>query len=167
MLDIVRIFCRIYYDEYDDKKDESQMNFPKNSIARSAGPIIAILIAFISSGLIYLARTEQYKNWVSAPGVVLEIEIVYGGRRSRTSHRIYYAYSIDGTDYTGNNLYSGRSSDFSEGDSTEIWYNPDNPSESSFHKPGPGLDPYGPFFLAVPVIISFLLSNRRKKTTLR
>ena len=57
-------------------------------------------------------------------------------------------YGGDGERYTGSELYH-RSNGAAEkaGDETLIWYDPENPADSSYHKPGPGLDPYGVYFL--------------------
>lgn len=125
-------------------------------------PIAILLIACIASVGIYFARTEQYKDWVSTPGVIVDIENYRGSRKRNDSHRIYFSYRVDGVDYTGDTLYSGTSTDFSPGGSTDVWYNPENPSESSFHKPGPGLDPYGPFFIGIPLALG-AFGVRRKR----
>nr|WP_317413277.1 DUF3592 domain-containing protein [uncultured Solibaculum sp.] len=123
-------------------------------------PIVILIAACIASLGIYFARTQQYKDWVSASGVVLDIENYH--RKSSSSHRIYYSYSVDGTVYTGDSLYSGTHTDFKAGDETDVWYNPQNPAESSFHKPGPGLDPYAPFFIGVPLALG-AFGWRRKR----
>ncbi len=123
-------------------------------------PIAILAAACIASIGIYFARTEQYKDWVSTPGIILDIE-TYRSKRS-SSHRIYYSYSVDDMAYTGDSLYSGTHTDFSEGDETDVWYNPQNPSESSFHKPGPGLDPYAPFFIGIPLALGAFGFRRRR-----
>ena len=124
-------------------------------------PVAILLIACIASVGIYFARTEQYKDWVSTPGVIVDIEYYYRTKSNR-SHRIYFSYCVDSMDYTGETLYSGTSTEFAPGDSTDVWYNPNNPSESSFHKPGPGLDPYGPFFIGIPLALG-AFGVRRKR----
>lgn len=134
-----------------------------------------LLLACICSAAIYFIRTEQYKNWMPTEGVVVEIEEYYstGGRHhigSGYSHRIFYSYILDGQSYSGSNLYSGRDEgNFLKGQSVQIWYNPQKVSESSFHKPGPGLDPYVPFIMGVPltgVALRIAGQNRRRSTIL-
>lgn len=122
-------------------------------------PLILLLAALISSVSIYAFRTEQYKDWKATPGIVLENR-QYISRVSGRSHRIYYSYTIDGKTYTGSDSYHGFNSDFEEGDSTEVWYNPDDPSESSFHKPAPLIDPYVPLFLALPLALLSYFKGR-------
>lgn len=121
-------------------------------------PVLILLVALLSSILIYVLRSEQYKDWTSAPGVILKIQDV-----RNFNVRIYYAYTVDGKSYNGDDLF-GRSSESKneEGQKVTVWYDPDHPSSSSFFKPHPGLDPYGPFFLGIPLSIAVLLGNRRK-----
>ena len=139
--------------------------------ARLWCPIIIMSLAIICSVSLYFIRTQQYKDWETAPGIVLEIKPYRGSNggkfhiSSGPSHRIIYSYAIGGNDYMGESIpYSGYDSDFWEGQATWIWYDPDNPGNSSFHKPGPGLDPYAPFFLAVPFSIMSFIKFKRKKS---
>ena len=138
---------------------------------RLLGPIIVFSLAIICSVSLYFIRTEQYKDWQTTPGIVLDIKHYRGSGgggkfhiSSGPSHRIIYSYAINGNDYTGESIpYSGYDSDYLIGQSTLIWYDPDNPVDSSFHKPGPGIDPYAPFFLAVPISLMFLIKPKRRK----
>lgn len=122
-------------------------------------PLLLLFAALISSVCISFFKTEQYKDWKPTSGIVLENR-QYISRLSGRSHRIYYSYHIDGKTYTGSNSYYGFSHEVAEGDVTDVWYNPDNPSESSFHQPGPLIEPYVPFFLVFPLVLFF--SVRRK-----
>lgn len=134
------------------------------------GPVIVFSLAIICSVSLYFIRTEQYKDWKTAPGIVLEIKHYRGSGgggkfhiSSGPSHRIIYSYTIDGNDYTGESIpYSGYDSDYWEGQATSIWYNPDNPADSSFHKPGPDLDSYAPFIFAVPISLMFSIKPKRR-----
>lgn len=129
---------------------------------RFLAPVIILLIAGLCSVAIYFLRTEQYKDWVSTDGVVVQIERFSGGRRSSSSHRIHFSYTVNGEEYVGSSLYGGYDTDVYEGYACEVWYDPDEPQMSSFNKPTPGLDPYGPFFLAIPMAIG-ALGFRRKR----
>ncbi len=116
-------------------------------------PLLMLLLACITSAALYWIRTEQYQNWVPTDGIILNIEQYHnsGKHGSGSSHRISYSYTVNGKDYSGSNLYSGRDSGFQIGDSVQVWYDPEQVSDSSFHKPGPGLDPYVPFIMGVPL----------------
>lgn len=138
------------------------MSKNNNLLKRLAAPLIILIIAGICSVGIYFFRTEQYKDWVPTDGVVVQIERFTGGRRSSSSHRIYFSYTVNGVDYVGSSLYSGYDTDVREGDVSEVWYDPDDPQMSSYNKPTPGLDPYGPFFLGIPLALSVAFRRRRR-----
>lgn len=83
---------------------------------------------------IHRERTEQNKNWALAPGIVLKRENLRDFKV-----RIYYSYTVEDKLYRGNNLYRRSHGDYADvGDEVTVWYNPDKPSASSFHKPGRG-----------------------------
>ena len=67
-----------------------------------------------------------------------------------------------GESYTGSELYHRSNGTAEAGDETLIWYDPENPAHSSYHKPGPGLDPYGVYFLMAPLAVAWLAENHRK-----
>lgn len=125
-----------------------------------------LLLALICSVVIYFARTWQYHDWVSTPGVVTGIQHYSGSKHNNASHRIYFSFSVDGKIYQGNSLYAGISTDVTEGEQTEVWYNPENPNQSSFSQPNPGLDPYGPWFLAIPAVLLVLGLGRKRNSKL-
>lgn len=103
-----------------------------------------------------------------ANGVVLQVErYTTGGKSpgSKRHHRIDYAYTISGVEYTASDSYAGYDSAFAAGDRVEIWYDPGKPTQASFHKPHPGLDPYVPCFFAAPLVLGLL--GRGRKTAQR
>lgn len=120
-------------------------------------PVVVLLLLIASSILIFQIRTEEYKDWTAVPGVVFKREWV---RNFRV--RIYYTYTVDGERYTGSELYHRSNGTAEAGDETLIWYDPENPAHSSYHKPGPGLDPYGVYFLMAPLAVAWLAENHRK-----
>lgn len=128
-----------------------------------AAAIVIALAVFLSIGIRY-ARTAQYKDYVSTQGVITRIDMRYSsGNSSDGNHTIYFTYTVDGTEYSGANSYSGKNTDFYEGQTVEVWYDPDNPEESSFHKPGPGLDPYVPLFFCIPVAgVAYRMASGRR-----
>lgn len=91
------------------------------------------------------------------PGVVFKREWVRDFRV-----RIYYTYTVDGESYTRSEVYHRSNGTAEAGDETLIWYDPENPAHSSYHKPGPGLDPYGVYFLMAPLAVAWLAENHRK-----
>ena len=70
--------------------------------------------------------------------------------------------TVDGESYTRSEVYHRSNGTAEAGDETLIWYDPENPAHSSYHKPGPGLDPYGVYFLMAPLAVAWLAENRRK-----
>ena len=133
------------------------MEKKSHSFSRFVAPVVVLLLLVASSILIFQIRTEEYKDWTAVPGVVFKREWV---RNFRV--RIYYTYTVDGESYTGSELYHRSNGTAEAGDETLIWYDPENPAHSSYHKPGPGLDPYGVYFLMAPLAVAWLAENRRK-----
>lgn len=136
--------------------------------------LTVVLFAVAISICIYIARLQQYADWQMANGVVLQVErYTTGGKSpgSKRHHRIDYAYTVSGVEYTASDSYAGYDSDFAAGDRVEIWYDPGKPSLASFHKPHPGLDPYVPYFFAAPLVLGLLGWGRktaqRKRRTRR
>lgn len=124
-------------------------------------PIALLFAALISSVIIYDVRTEQYSTWIPAQeGTVVRTE-----RLRRFNIRIYYTYTAADTVYDGSELFHNdpATENPSPGDSAEIWYDPDRPSLSSYGKPSPRLDPFGPMFMALPLSVGvyFILSKNR------
>lgn len=144
------------------------MKNEKGGSLRDWVPVIILFIAILLSFAIFYARTQQYKSWEPTPGVVTEIKLFssHGGGKahlSSRSHRIYFAYSVAGQSYTGYSQYSGYDSESAAGDAVTVWYDPDCPSQSSFNKPTPGLDPIAPFILGLPLMIGSWAANRRRR----
>ena len=115
---------------------------------------IVILVASLLSVALYFMKTEQYRNWQSTDGVLINYEQFYHNGRT---YRLYYKYKVNGITYEGNELFSGNIPDSHYiGERVTVWYNPENHSSSVYAKPGPGLWPYAPFFLGFPILLSAL-----------
>lgn len=114
-------------------------------------PIIIILIISMSSSAIYFAKTAQYKDWATAPGVILKIE------QHSDSYCIYCSYTINDHKYYSDYSYSGKATESAKNDVIKIWYIPDDPSQSSFHKASPGLDPFVPIFMCFPFLAGSII----------
>ena len=127
-------------------------------------PILVLLLAAVGSALIHVTLTKQYENWVTAPGEVTRIELLMGHSKhgSGKSQRIYYRYTVDGVSYEGSELFSGWDADCAEGDSAQIWYDPESPALSCYAKPGPGVAQFVPFIFAIPLEAALFLRSRRK-----
>lgn len=96
-------------------------------------PVVVLLLLVASSILIFQIRTEEYKDWTAVPGVVFKREWVRDFRV-----RIYDTYTVDGESYTRSEVYHRSNGTAEAGDETLIWYDPENPAHSSYHKPGAG-----------------------------
>lgn len=143
-------------------KSDNEPKRKENPKALIAAALVIILAVVLSVG-IYFVRTAQYNDYVSAPGVITQIDIRQGSGKSSGNHTIYFTYTVDETEYSGASSYSGSSTDRIEGETVEVWYDPDNPGESSFHKPVPGLDPIVPLFFCIPVagVVYRIVSGRK------
>ena len=117
--------------------------------------MVVLLLLVASSILIFQIRTEEYKDWTAVPGVVFKREWVRDFRV-----RIYDTYTVDGESYTRSEVYHRSNGTAEAGDETLIWYDPENPAHSSYHKPGPG--PYGVYFRMTPLAVAWLAENHRK-----
>ena len=125
-------------------------------------PIIIMIIAAIVSAVIHTAKTQQYSTWQPTEGIFLEAKKLRMGH----NYKYTFSYTVGGQSYTGSNTY-GRSSKETRpntGDVITVWYDPQNPSSSSYHKPNADLDSAVPFFFAIPLSIAILIGthNRRK-----
>ena len=136
------------------------MRITSHSFLRFAVPVAVLLLLFASSVFIFQVRTKEYESWTTAPGTVLKVEWVRDFRV-----RIYYTYAVAGKSYTGSDLYHRSSEMVEEGAKVLIWYDPAHPKRCSYHKPGPGLDPYGVYFLMIPLAIAWFGKNRGKESS--
>ena len=121
---------------------------------KSVKIILILAIAGVLALGIHILRTRQYENWLPAEGVITDVQFnrSYRKKSSRYSYQIYYEYTVAGAAYTGTNTYSGKKSDTdaAAGKQVTVWYDPDAPDKSSYHKSGTGID-----FL-IPIIIAFI-----------
>lgn len=137
----------------------------KRSKKRLVLPGCILFLSLLFSVGIYLYRTCQYSDWVSTPGIVVEVVSSKGVRRGST-HRIYFAFTVEGKGYVGNSIYGGRKSSFQPGENKQIWYDPKDPDHSSFQKPRPGLDPLGPWIAGIPLaVVSYRYRSGAKRKT--
>ena len=128
-------------------------------------PLALLIAALISSVIIYGVRTEQYSTWIPAQ----EGKVVRTEDLRRFNIRIYYTYTVGGTVYDGSELFHDdpATENPGPGDSAEIWYDPDRPSLSSYGKPSPRLDPFGPMFMALPLSVGVYFILRKNSTSFR
>ena len=130
--------------------------------------ILILAIAGVLALGVHLLRSHQYQEWLPADGVVMDVQFHRSHNSRRKSHdytyQIYYDYTVAGTAYSGVNTYSGRESDTeaAPGKQVTVWYDPDAPEKSSYHKPGTGLDFLIPIFLAF-IPIRMILKQKKQK----
>lgn len=110
------------------------------SIKRIIVPICILFLSVAVTAAFHYIGVKKYESYVSTNATVTNWEIF----RSRTfsSRYYYYDYSVDGEPYSG--YYSFRNDPYQVyyvkpplyhvGDTITVWYNPDNPSESTMSK---------------------------------
>ena len=125
-------------------------------------PVIVLLLAAICSAVIYHVQTAKYESWLPTDAVVVQRDDL-----RKNKHRVHFVYSVDGVQYSGSEVWKNSADKNPVGSTTDVWYNPKQPSQVSYGKPSPGFDACAPFFLAVPLSISVFLSNRRGERTAR
>ena len=129
--------------------------------------IILAAAAVLALGVHFL-RTKQYEDWLPAEGIVTDVQFhrSYRKKSSRYTYQIFYEYTVDGVAYSGVNTYSGRESDTNAapGDRVTVWYDPDAPADSSYHRPGTGIDFLIPFFIALIPIRMILKQKGRERS---
>ena len=135
---------------------------------KSVKIILILAVAGVLAFGIHILRTKQYQDWLPAEGVVTDVQFHRSHRKKshRDTYQIYYDYTVDGVGYSGVNTYSGKESDTdaAAGKQVTVWYNPDAPEYSSYHKPGTGIDFLIPFFLALIPIRMILKQKGRKRS---
>lgn len=126
---------------------------------------IILTVAGVLALGIHFWRTRQYSDWVSTAGMVTDVQFrsSHRARRKSYTYQIFYEYTVGDTAYSGVNTYSGRASDTdaAPGKPVTVWYDPDTPGESSYHKPGTGLDFRIPLFIAL-IPIRQILKQKQK-----
>lgn len=121
--------------------------------------IIIVVITILATFAVHQVLTEKYADWVSTDGEITDVKFYHTKRKKHIddySYEIYYTYRVNGQTYSGVGFYMGKESDTdaAAGQAATVWYNPDDHSESSFHKPSSGL------WLLVPVLIgAYLISQ--------
>jgi len=113
--------------------------------------------------ILYFTITEIHRDWQTTTGTITNIDITF--RRKHAGKRIHYywTYTVDGVDYSGYDVFAYDEQLYAEGDEKEIWYNPDNHSESQFTKPSPSLYVYIPFVFALPVMLAVYDLHAKKE----
>lgn len=125
-------------------------------------PIIILAISLVLSGYVHITKTKEYETWVSTTGVIDNIEIRERRKTSDESHSIYYSYKVNGVEYTGENTYSTKNTDFEIGQVVDIWYDSQSPQSSSFHKPNASLNSLVPLLVGVFISVATLKKTRRR-----
>lgn len=98
-------------------------------------PLLILLLSLLCSMALYVEKEAEFSKWLSTSGQVESVVFHKRKKASKSSYTISYSYEVENVLYHGANTYNGRSSDFSAGAVTEIWYDPADPQNSSFHRP--------------------------------
>lgn len=128
---------------------------------------LILAVAGVLAMGVHFLRTKQYNDWISTEGVVTDVQFHRSHNARRKSYdytyEIFYEYTVGDTVYTDVNTYSGRESDTdaATGKAVTVWYDPDAPEKSSYHKPGTGIDFLIPFFIAL-IPIRQILKQKQK-----
>ncbi len=103
-----------------------------------------------------------YSDWIPTAAVITDWKST-----QNVKHILYFQYTVNGTTYTGQDVFPGNFPNESIGDIVTVWYDPDDPVRvlRSDTKPDAGLWTYAPFFLAVPISLFVLTDGVRRKRT--
>ena len=105
----------------------------------------------------------KFEDWTTTTGTVTHISEIKRNRRHDLififdEKVIYYDYSVNGKKYEGISSYMYINGDkYLEGESYQIWYNPDKPEESTFLNPYKSSVSYFPFIVAFISVFLYLI----------
>lgn len=123
--------------------------------------IFAVIAAALVIGVVVSAlQNARFDRWASTGAVVSG----WTNMHSR-SVRVDFSYTVDGVQYSGFTVYprSGVTDKKASGEQVVIWYNPENPAQSSYHKPSGDIELYAPLFLAIPICLAvFTVMSRNE-----
>ena len=131
-------------------------------------PLILTLVMAILCLVAYNAEKEfftTYKTWVTTEAYVDEVNHE-GVRKKNRRVEVDYTYVVDGKTYTGHDSDSSmfrNASSVEEGTLQTIWYNPNDPSQSSYWKPNPLAELELPLFMGGVGIVLAVRNLFKKK----
>lgn len=96
---------------------------------------ILLALALIAGGIVFgifaIKRINKGKSFTPVQGVITRIDAQSGGidenGNTEYTYYVFVKYTVDGTEYESE--LGEYQSSYREGDSIEVKYNPDNPSE--------------------------------------
>jgi len=119
-------------------------------------PLLIIIAAAICSVIISTTKNNDYSKWLEAQATVIRWEEL-----KHHNTRVYFNYTVDGQAYSGSELFhDSPENPYPAGSQKTVWYDPDDPTRVSFHKPNASLDSLAPFFIAVPLALAYFFSAR-------
>lgn len=130
--------------------------------------ILIAVITIFAMFVVHQLLTEKYADWVSTDGEITDVRFYHAKRKKHAdvySYEIYYTYNVDGQTYAGVDGFNGKESDTdaAAGQAVTVWYDPDDPSSSSFGKPSSGLWPFAAFLIGLYLISQTLKSDTPTK----
>lgn len=135
----------------------------KNRRPNTPTLLIIILISLFCSGMIYWLKTIEYQSWLPTIGTVLSTEKLTG--HNFWSYRTHFQYQVNNQTYTSSYVHNGPSS-YQPLDIVTIYYNPNQPDDAKFYQATPGLTPFLPQFIGIPLVL-IILNRKNKHQTLR
>ncbi len=133
-------------------------------------PLCILLLAIVIGAIWHFENYNKYKNFQSTTAIITYYRITFGARSrvgSGRTYHWYYSYSINGKEYSGYDKTGGKANETGIGSTVTVWYNPDNPMESTLNKSG-FLNFISPLFLAIPLMLGTytVFSRADKKSKL-
>ena len=119
--------------------------------------LVTVLVVAVSMTAIYTVRRIQREDWKTAPGSVTRR--FYYSYNFKT--QVDYTYYVNGKKYSGKEILVRRTTDVQSGDAVEIWYDPDNPEQSSFTKPDPHYNAAPILFPAAVIMVVLIIQFRK------
>ncbi len=140
--------------------------FPKKILV----PICILIVAIMIGAVWYFSLKRQYQNYQPATATVTKFWVTHSSRTKAGSRSAYYhwqyQYSVNGAMYLGEDMYAGNSGKSNVGDTVTVWYDPNNPGNSTMNT-NVSLNFVGPLFLAVPLMLGayrfFLIQEKKRK----
>ncbi len=134
-------------------------------------PVCVLVIAIVIGAVWYYLDYNKYSDYQQTTGIVTDYKVTHGARSKaggiKEYHHFYYSYSVSDKDYSGYEKFTGSSNETGIGSEVPVWYNPDNPSESTLNTNG-SLNFIVPIFLAIPLMLGTytVFSRQEKKSKL-
>lgn len=120
--------------------------------------LVTVLVVAASLTTIYTVRRVQRADWKTTTGTVTRRMEVYNFKI-----QVGYTYYVAGKKYDGKEIIARRKMKGHRGDTAEIWYDPDNPEDSTFLKPDPMFNAAPIVFPAAIIMLVLIIQYRKEE----